>query len=80
MCTCPVLDQCPFFKNKLTNMPPNSEVHKINYCINDSFKCARLLAARILGTNSIPQNLLPNEMLKIEELINTQQTKKQPRR
>jgi hypothetical protein len=52
-------------------MPPDAKIHKVNYCINDSFKCARLLAARILGINSIPPNLLPNEMLKVEELINT---------
>lgn len=72
MYTCPVLEHCPFFKDKLTNMPPNTEFYKINYCINDSSKCARLLTARILGVNSVPSNLLPSEMSKAEGLINSQ--------
>ena len=72
MCTCPVLDNCPFFKDKLNNMPPNAEVYKVNYCINDSFKCARLLTARILGVNSVPSNLLPSEMNRAEKIINNQ--------
>lgn len=72
MCPCPLIDHCPFSKNNLDNIPPNSDEHKTYYCINNSFKCARLLTARILGINSVPLSLQPNEMKKAEELINTQ--------
>ncbi|MEA4827053.1 MAG: hypothetical protein VB130_10525 [Clostridium sp.] len=70
---CPCLKTCPFYNDRLNTPHTPSKELKIKYCMDDNFSCARLLVARFLGVNSVPLNLLPNEMYKAEEIINNQE-------
>lgn len=70
---CPCLKTCPFYNDRLSVSPITSRELKIKHCRNDNLSCSRLLVARFLGVNSVPLNLLPNEMYKAEEIINNQE-------
>ncbi|QGU94880.1 hypothetical protein GOM49_06990 [Clostridium bovifaecis] len=67
---CPILKTCPFFNDKLLNVPICLDVYKKSCCLDENLRCARFVVARFLGISSVPYELLPNEMDKAEEIIN----------
>jgi len=78
MPNCPILKNCPFFNNKLSNITPVLKTYKLKCCLDDNLGCARFIIARFLGVHFIPHDLLPNEMDKAENIINNHWNK--PRR
>ena len=70
MADCECLEKCPFFNDRMQNMPALSKVYKRNYCQSDSAKCARFVVFKALGREAVPDDLFPNQMEVAEELIN----------
>lgn len=70
MSECPILKTCPFFNNKIPNMPPELKSYKHKCCLDENLHCARFVVARFLGLTLVPYDLLPNEMDKAEDIIN----------
>jgi hypothetical protein len=71
MSECPHFRSCPFFTDKLPAMPALATLFKIKYCMGDFPACARYLVSQVLGRRSVPQDLLPAEKEKAEEIILT---------
>jgi hypothetical protein len=69
MSECPKLDKCPFFTDKLANMPSVSGYLKIQFCKDAYPACARYLVAQSLGAEYVPIDLFPNEKIRANEII-----------
>ena len=69
MADCECLEGCPFFNDRMENMPGLSKIYKRNYCKTDSSKCARYVVFKTLGKPAVPGDLFPNQIEVAEELI-----------
>jgi len=71
MPACILLEQCAFFKEKMTDMPSTARIMKMKYCTDEggSASCARYLIFEKLGQDKVPQDLLPSEIEKMEEIL-----------
>ncbi len=66
---CKSLAGCPFFNDKMSNMPSTSELFKSMYCHGDQAKCARYLVSVTLGKSFVPSGLFPNDLQEAKKLI-----------
>jgi hypothetical protein len=66
---CPKLSGCPFFSNKLTQMPATAELTKKHYCLGDYESCARFRVVKALSSAAVPDDLYPNQIERAEEII-----------
>ena len=64
---CAKLAQCPFFHERLPNMPSMVEAIKRKYCTGDSSGCARLQVS--LAGKTVPPDLFPNHAHRIAALL-----------
>jgi len=64
---CEKLEKCPFFNDKLANMPKTAAMIKQTYCLSDPSKCARYIVFKA-GLN-VPQDLFPYNLERAEEII-----------
>lgn len=69
MSVCEYLESCPFFKDKIDNMPATSETLKKKFCLGDKSKCARYIIAKELENQKVPVDLFPNQIYKAKEII-----------
>ncbi len=70
MSACRLLENCIFFKDKMVDMPSTAKSIKARYCWGGgSSTCARYLVSEKLGTDKVPQDLLPSQMDRIEEIF-----------
>jgi len=69
MADCPMLSGCPFFHDRMKNMPATSEIYKKNYCRGDNTNCARFMVRQTLGPEHVPEDLFPNQQERAEALI-----------
>lgn len=69
MANCELLLQCPFFSDRMANMPVSSAAIKEVYCRTDSSSCARYLVAQALGREQVPPDLFPSEMKRAKRII-----------
>lgn len=69
MSDCPRARECPFYNEKMKNMPSLTLLYKISFCMNQFDTCARYLVAQVLGVKAVPEDLLPNQMQKAHEFI-----------
>ncbi len=58
---CLCLEKCPFFNDRMKNMPSMSEVLKQQFCKGDQSACARYMVFEALGREAVPPNLFPDE-------------------
>jgi hypothetical protein len=71
MTDCPKLPKCPFFSNKLQNMPAVAEMTKASYCRGGHYEsCARFIVSRALGSEAVADNLFPDQQDRVAELLN----------
>ena len=70
MPNCECLENCPFFQDRMANMPGTTEMIKRRLCQNDNDACARYLVFKQAGPGSVPGNLFPNELDKAQAFIN----------
>lgn len=70
MLACRLLEQCIFFKDKMVDMPSTAKSIKERYCWGGgSSTCARYLVSEKLGSDKVPQDLLPGQMDRMEEIF-----------
>jgi hypothetical protein len=69
MADCECLAGCPFFGDRMANMPAIAESFKRRYCRGDNASCARYKVFKALGRERVPADLFPNEGDRAEKLI-----------
>ena len=67
MAECERMSSCPFFSDKMANMPSVAEVMKRKYCLDDKSLCARYQAA--LAGLAVPSDLFPNDTKRLQQLL-----------
>ena len=66
MAACVCLEKCPFFNDKMANMPAMADLYKKNYCNGDSTHCARFMIFKVKGKDAVPADLFPNNVEKAQ--------------
>ena len=66
---CECMAGCPFYNEKMDNMPSMTKAYKRRYCMGDYFHCARYSVYDALGRGNVPTDLYPNEVQRAKELI-----------
>ena len=69
MADCDCLPGCPFFNDRMENMPKIAGMMKKGYCQGDFMNCARHMVKEALGKEKVPSNLFPNQIEKAKALI-----------
>lgn len=69
MSQCPSLKGCPFFNDKMDNMPALANMYKDRYCTGKFTTCARYKVATEAGKDKVPSNLFPNQIDRVEALL-----------
>ncbi|MDP2806985.1 MAG: hypothetical protein Q8O74_02470 [bacterium] len=69
---CECLAACPFFNDKMADMPSMAGIYKNKYCKGDFLTCARHMVYKKLGRNAVPIDLFPNQLSLAQKLINGQ--------
>lgn len=69
MIECPRARECPFYNDRMKNMPALALMYKISFCSNQFDACARYLVAQVLGPQFVPETLFPNQIQKAYEVI-----------
>jgi len=70
MAECQNLAGCPFFNDRMANMPFTAEMIKRKLCKGDNTGCARYMVSKAVGKEHVPANLIPNQVDRAEEIIN----------
>lgn len=69
MAECVCLPKCPFFNDKMKDMPAMIEVYKDKYCRSDNSRCARFMVFKALGREKVPLDLYPNQVEMAQKII-----------
>ncbi|WAM33035.1 hypothetical protein [Caldicellulosiruptor morganii] len=72
MSECPNLKTCPFFNDKMSNMPAIANIYKRRYCLGEGVGnegCARWIVYSKLGKEYIPADLFPNQIERAEQIL-----------
>lgn len=69
MAECKVLSTCPFFNDKMANMPGTAAVFKRKDCQGDKSQCARYIILEALGKPKVPADLFPNQEDRARKII-----------
>ena len=69
MAECKSLSTCPFFNDRMANMPSKSILIKKKYCMGSNEKCARFMVASVMGKEKVPADLYPEEDERAEEIL-----------
>ena len=69
MTECECLGTCPFFNDKMQNMPAMADMYKKKYCKGDFGNCARYMVFKTLGKPSVPADLFPNQKEKAIAIV-----------
>jgi hypothetical protein len=69
MVACEVFEECPFFNDKLGEMPTHARVFKRVYCSGTPVQCARYMVFDALGVAAVPDDLFPNNEFRARRLI-----------
>ena len=66
---CELLKKCPFFNDKMANMPFAAESFKQIYCKGNFEICARYMIAITYGREHVPSDLFPNHEQRAEKIL-----------
>nr|WP_321406768.1 hypothetical protein [uncultured Carboxylicivirga sp.] len=69
MAVCEKVENCPFFNEKMANMPATAAGYKRKFCLGSNESCARYMVLKSLGGSMVPMDLFPNQIEKAERLI-----------
>jgi hypothetical protein len=67
MADCEKLSKCPFFGDKLANMPSAAALMKQSFCHDDKNNCARYLVAS--QGMPVPADLFPNDPARARQIL-----------
>ena len=69
MSDCECLEKCPFFNDKMENMPATTEMYKKRCCKENFEKYARYMIFKKLGREKVPADLFPNHTERAEQIL-----------
>jgi hypothetical protein len=69
-CTC--ILTCPFYNDRMRDMPGIADLLKNNYCQGNYENCARYLVRSKLGRDNVPGDLFPNQADRVKSIIDLQ--------
>lgn len=69
MADCQCLTKCPFFNDKMANMPGTASMFKSKYCKNKFELCARFQVFQALGPGKSPADLFPTQIDRVPDII-----------
>ena len=69
MSECEVLESCPFFKEKMEDMPEHVELFKTLYCRGNNQVCARYMVLKEIGREQVPSDLFPNHVEEANNIL-----------
>lgn len=69
MAMCECLESCPFFNDKMKNMPATANLYKNNYCKGDNTQCARYMIFKVSGSGAVPDDLFPNNVERANSIL-----------
>jgi hypothetical protein len=70
MADCEKLKNCPFFSDRMANMPSVASLMKQSYCLGDKTACARYQVAS--AGIPVPGDLYPNDVVRVREILGRQ--------
>lgn len=73
MSDCECLERCPFFNDRMANMPAMAHLVKQRYCQGDWARCARHQVFEALGSEHVPSDLFPSQLERVEPIIRAAQ-------
>ena len=77
MAECECLPGCPFFNDRMKNMPATAKIYKDRYCVGgENAECARHQIKMALGKENVPGDLYPTKVGKVAFIINEYNKKK----
>lgn len=71
---CECLENCPFFHDRMRNMPTMSQLLKQQFCRGDWESCARCMIVRELGREAVPADLFPDETERARKILTAGRT------
>ena len=69
MADCSCLPKCPFFNDKMPDMPAAAEQIKKRYCKGDNSECARFMVFSKLGREKVPGDLFPRHVDRAKQIL-----------
>ena len=69
MAECQCLSGCPFFNDKMQNMPSMAGMIKEKYCLGDNTACARYMVFKTLGREKVPPDLYPAQGDRAKQIL-----------
>ena len=69
MADCESLSACPFFNDKMANMPAMANSYKKRFCHNDYATCGRYMVSKALGKAKVPADMYPNQDERARKII-----------
>ncbi len=66
---CECLARCPFFNDKMSDMPAMSDLYKARYCRGEFDNCARFMIFKQKGREAVPADLFPNQIDRARALL-----------
>lgn len=69
MADCPSTVTCPFFHDKMANMPAAAGALKRTYCQGTFDRCARFIVKQTMGKEAVPTDLLPADIARARKIL-----------
>ena len=67
MAECEKLQACPFFNDRMANMPKTTKLAKQIYCFGDKMQCARYQVSK--AGIEVPPDLFPHDREGAEQIL-----------
>jgi hypothetical protein len=71
MAECELVLKCPFFNDKMANLPATAQKIKNRLCLADNTECARHMIFVKLGRERVPFDLFPHQLDKARQILNS---------
>jgi hypothetical protein len=66
---CERLKTCPFYSDRMRDMPRHAELFRQLYCRRDNSSCARHMVFKKHGKDAVPDDMFPNEVKRAQKII-----------
>jgi hypothetical protein len=69
MAECECLPRCPFFNDRMAELPAISQLLKKRYCLGDRMDCARHMVFARVGSEKVPADLYPTQVERVPQIL-----------
>jgi hypothetical protein len=66
---CECVPKCPFFHDKMENVPAMAGLLKQRYCLGDKTICARYQVRSKIGPDHVPADLYPSQTERVDGIV-----------